>query len=282
VEFARSETFSEGAVFDYEGNFYFSHGEYVTRIALDGSSSLWAGMSRPNGHKVLPDSTHLVCAAGSVLHLSAVGEIIGAASSECDGKPLRAPNDLTLNRQGGFYFTDPGGSREAPIGTVHYVDHGGKTHLVAGGMWVPNGLVLSLDGKTLYVAETLPNRIVKFPVLPDGKLEAPEVFVVLPSRPGHQPEPDGLAIDAKGNVYAAHLGMGAIQVISPDGVLLASLPAGNYDASNLVFGGPSLNELYITGSIGHRSKAPGRVFRLDLPDVAGVSSLLPRKRVSGA
>jgi gluconolactonase len=276
VEFASSEQFSEGPVFDYDGNFFFSHGDSVTRIAPGGSQSIWARAPGVNGHKVLPDGTHLLCTTGAVLHLSPRGDLLGTASSECNGAPLRAPNDLTLDRQGGFYFTDPGGSREAPIGTVHYVDSGGKTHLTAGDMRVPNGLVLSLDGKTLYVAETVPNRIVKFSVSPGGKLGGLEEFAALPSRPGHQAEPDGLAIDASGNLYVAHLGMEAIQVISPEGALRMSLPAGNYDASNLVFGGPGLKQLYISGSIGHRSKAPGRVFRLDLPQVVGVSSLLPR------
>jgi gluconolactonase len=277
VEFASSETFSEGPVFDYDGNLFFSHANFVARITPDGSRSVWAQAPVTNGHKVLPDGTHLLCSTGAVLHLSPRGEILGKASSACDGAPLRAPNDLTLDRQGGFYFTDPGGSREAPIGTVHYVDSSGTTHLAAGGMRVPNGLVLSLDGKTLYVAETVPNRIVKFPVLPEGKLGSLDVFVVLPSRAGHQAEPDGLAIDVKGNVYVAHLGMGAVQVLAPDGSLLRSLPAGNYDATNLAFGGPRLDQLYITGSIGHRSKTPGRVFRLDLADVTGVSSLLTKE-----
>jgi gluconolactonase len=275
VEFAGSETFSEGPVFDYEGNFFFSHGSSVTRIAPDGSRAVWARAEGANGHKVLPDGTHLLCATGAVLRLSPQGELVGRASSECNGVPLRAPNDLALDRQGGFYFTDPGGSRDAPIGTVHYVDSGGKTHLAAGGMRVPNGLVLSLNGKILYVSETVPNRIVKFPVLSGGKLGVLEEFAVLPSRAGRQAEPDGLAIDTMGNLYVAHLGMKCVQVLSPDGVLRASLPAGNYDASNLAFGGSSRNQLYITGSIGHRSKAPGRVFRLDLSGVTGVSSLLP-------
>jgi gluconolactonase len=278
VEFASSDTFSEGPVFDYGGNFFFSHANLVTRITPDGSRLVWARAPVTNGHKVLPDGTHLLCSSGAVLRLSPRGEILGKASVECGGVPLRAPNDLTLDRQGGFYFTDPGGSREAPIGTVHYVDRSGTTHLAAGGLRVPSGLVLSMDGKTLYVAETVPNRIVRFPVLPDGKLGSLEIFSTLPSRPGHQAEPDGLAIDAKGNIYVAHLGMGAVQVLAPDGSLLRSLPAGNYDASNVAFGGPRLDQLYVTGSIGHRSKAPGRVFRLDLSGVKGVSPLLPQER----
>ena len=77
----------------------------------------------PNGHKILEDGTHLVCDKGAVLHLDADGKRLADASSECDGKPLRNPNDLTIDPKGGFYFTDPGGSSlKNPIGTVHYVD----------------------------------------------------------------------------------------------------------------------------------------------------------------
>ena len=151
-----------------------------------------------------------------------------------------------------------------------------KTHLVAGGMWVPNGLVLNGDGTILYVAETVPNRIVKFRVEPDGMLGPLEVFADLPSREGHQAEPDGLALDVEGNLYVAHLGMEAVQVLNPSGELIRTLPAGNYDASNLVFGGPDGKVLYVTGAIGHRSRAPGHVYRLNLPGVQGISSLLPK------
>jgi gluconolactonase len=211
-----------------------------------------------------------------VLHVSAEGEILGNASAECNGEPLRAPNDLTLDSHGGFYFTDPGGSREAPIGTVHYVDAQGATHLAAGGLRVPNGLALRPDGLTLLVAETVPNRILEFPVVAPGELGLMRVFAELPSKEGVAAEPDGMALDSEGNLYVAHLNMGAVEVLDPQGKLLRSLPGGNYDVSNLVFGGPDLNRLFITGSVGHRSDTAGRVFRLDLDGVRGVSSLLPR------
>jgi gluconolactonase len=103
------------------------------------------------------------------------------------------------------------------------------------------------------------------------------VFADLPSKEGVEAEPDGLAIDSEGNLYVAHLGVGAVEVLDPQGNLLRSLPAGNYDASNLVFGGPQLDRLFITGSIGHRSNTAGRVYRLDLEGVRGVSPLLPRR-----
>lgn len=278
TEFARSSEFSEGPVFDYQGNLFFTHGKFVSRVTPQDERSIWLETTGANGHKVRPDGTHLLCVPGepAVLHLDAEGRVLRKVTSGGRGEPLRAPNDLTLDRKAGFYFSDPGGSREAPVGTVHYVDSEWKTHLVAGGMRVPNGLVLNPDGTLLYVSETVPNRIVKFPVLPSGKLAPMEFFADLPSREGHQAEPDGLAVDTRGNLYVAHLGMTAVQVLSPGGKLIRTLPAGNYDASNLVFGGPTLDTLHVSGSIGHRSRAAGRVYRLKLPGVRGISSLLPR------
>lgn len=279
VEVLQLRTFSEGPVFDYDGNLFVSHGPFITKLTPEGVSSVWLETDGPNGHKVLPDGTHLVCEPRRrlVLHVSPAGEILGNASETCDGKPLRAPNDLTLDPQGGFYFTDPGGSREAPIGTVHYVDAAGTTHLAAGGLRVPNGIVLRADGSTLLVAETAPNRILEFPVLAPGKLGEMRVFAELPSKEGVAAEPDGMALDSEGNLYVAHLGMGAVEVLDPQGKLIRSLPGGNYDVSNLAFGGPDLNQLFITGSVGHRSDTAGRVYRLDLGGVRGISSLLPRR-----
>jgi len=275
IEHARFDEYCEGPVFDYDGNLFVSHGKSsVAKITPAGRVTRWLEAENPNGHKVLPDGTHLLCIRDAVLHLAADASILRRASTQCNGAELRAPNDITLSPRGGFYFTDPGGSRTAPIGTIHYVDTKWNTQLAANGLWVPNGL----DGRKLYVAETVPNRILWFDVKPGGMLGEINVFARLPSKPGAQAEPDGLAVDTRGNLYVAHLGMSSVQILSPDANLLLTLAAGNYDASNLVFGGPRMDRLYVTGSSGHRSNSPGRVYRLDLPGVAGAASLLPRKK----
>ena len=264
VEFARFEAYCEGPVFDDSGNLFVSHGKsFVSKIDRQGRVQPWLKVENPNGHKILSDGTHLLCVKGAILQVDRNGTIIRKVSTECNGVPLRAPNDITLAGDG-FYFTDPGGSRDAPVGTVHYVDKAGRTHLVAGGLWVPNGLVRSPDGRILYVAETVPNRILWFAIRTAGMLGPVNILCELPSKDGVQAEPDGLAIDSEGNIYVAHLGMASVQVVAPSGKLLRTLPAGNFDASNLVFGGPQLSELYITGSIGHRTNSPGRVFKLSL------------------
>jgi gluconolactonase len=251
--------FSEGPVFDADGNLYFTHGKSVSKLTPEGDLLPWLETQGANGHKILPDGTHLICepAASRILRVSAAGQVLGVASDASDGQPLRAPNDLTLSPEGGFYFTDPGGSREAPIGTVHYVTPEGATRTVATGLSVPNGLALNPDKSVLYVAETVPNRVLAFPVEAPGKLGPMRVFADLPKAEG----PDGLAVDAAGNVYVAHLGVSVVQVISPSGAWLRSLPAGNYDVSNLTFSA-SGDELYVTGSVGSRRDTPGRVYRL--------------------
>jgi gluconolactonase len=274
------DSYCEGVVFDHDGNGYTSHGKRITKFSPDGSRrEIWAETGAPNGHKVLADGTHLVCDASrhAVLRLSARGEVLGDAASECDGRPLRGPNDLTLDPRGGFYFTDPGGSSAAsPIGTVHYVDPQGTCHLVAEGLAFPNGIVLRPDGKTLLVAESQRNRILEYPVRSPGKAGRMRVFAELPSKGEGQidNQPDGMCLDADGNLYVAHYGMRQVQVLGPQGRLIRRYAGGNLTTSNVAFGGPKRDQLYITGGLGPESGGGG-VFRIDL----GVTGLviLPEK-----
>ena len=267
VLIAETEEFTEGPVFDATGNFFFTHGRFVSRITPAGEQSVWCRTVGANGHKILPNGDHLLCEPGAqrIIRLDASGAMLSVAAAHFQGKPLRAPNDVTLSPEGGWYFSDPGGSRDAPIGTVHYVDREGAVHLAADGLEVPNGLVLSADNAWLYVAETVPNRVLAYPVESPGKLGPMRVLADLPTKPeGSEASPDGMTIDNKGRIYVAHLGMSAVQVLSPEGELLRSLPGGAYDVSNLTFGPSGYEQLWITGAAGHRSQGRGRVYRLDL------------------
>jgi gluconolactonase len=275
--------YCEGAVVDRPGNVYVSDTRHGTiyRVTADGQAAVWAKTGAPNGHKVLADGAHLVCDGKerAVLRLDAEGKVLGKASSEFDGKPLRAPNDLTLSPEGGFYFTDPGGSSKAnPIGTVHYVDPSGKTSLVAQGLAFPNGIVLRPDGKTLLVAESQYNRVLAFPVSAPGKVGPMSVFVNLPSKEGKQidNQPDGMCLDQDGNLYVAHYGMRQVQVVSPEGKVVRRYPGGNLTTSNLAFGGPNRDQLYVTGALETESTSKGALFRLDLKGVKGLSVLPER------
>lgn len=264
-------SYCEGVVFDKEGRGYVSWGKSITRFTLDGKNEVWAETGAPNGHKILKDGTHIVCDASqhAMLHLSADGKLLPHASSECDGKPLRGPNDLTLDApNGGFYFTDPGdSSKKNPIGTVHYVDSKGKTHLVDGGYAFSNGIVLTPDGKKLYVAESQYNRVWVYDVTGPGKVANKTLFADLPSKDEAagqiDNQPDGMCLDAAGNLYVAHYGMRQVQVLDPKGKLVARYGGGNVTTSNVAFGGPDRDQLFVTGAIGDE-KNLGGIFRLDL------------------
>lgn len=277
--------YSEGVVVDAAGAVYLSdvYQGVIYRVGREGEARVWATTGAPNGHKILADGTHLVCDGQqrAVLRLDAAGKLLGKAASEYDGKPLRAPNDLTLDAHGGFYFTDPGGSNiQNPIGTVYYVNARGAIQLVAEGLAFPNGIVLRPGGKTLLVGESNHNRILSYDVLAPGKVGRMRVFANLPTKQGEQiaNEPDGICLDADGNLYIAHYGMRQVQVYSPAGKLLRRYAAGNLTTSNVAFGGARLDQLYVTGALGDEKTSKGALFRLDLRGVKGLRAVTSDKR----
>ncbi|HVU89051.1 MAG TPA: SMP-30/gluconolactonase/LRE family protein [Pirellulales bacterium] len=275
--------YCEGVVFDHADQGYISEGDTIVQFSPDGTHRNWAVTGAPNGHKVLADGTHLVCDASrhAVLHLAADGKLLDPASTECDGAALRGPNDLTLDTpHGGFYFTDPGeSSAEKPIGTVHYVDAQGKTHLCDSGLAFPNGIALTADGKLLYVGESQKNRVHVYQVDGAGRLSNRRVLADLPKKDEAKGQidnqPDGMCLDAAGNLYVAHYGMREVQVLNPEGKLIARYPGGNLTTSNVAFGGPKMDQLFVTGGLGPEAGGGG-LFRLDL----GVPGLviLPAKK----
>ncbi|MBC7853228.1 MAG: SMP-30/gluconolactonase/LRE family protein [Pirellulaceae bacterium] len=270
VEVFRVPAYCEGVVFDHAGNGYVSWDKSITKFSLDGKNSVWAETGAPNGHKILADGTHLVCDAShhAVLHLSADGKMLEHAAKEFDGKPLLGPNDLTLDTaSGGFYFSDPGGSgRDNLIGRAHFVDKAGKVHLIDKGLAYPNGIVLTPDGKKLYLAESQLNRVLVYEVKGPGKVGERKLFADLPKHESGdfmQAQPDGMCLDAAGNLYVAHYGMKKVEVLSPAGKLIRQYDGGNVTTSNVAFGGPKHDQLFITGGIG-KEAGEGGLFRIDL------------------
>jgi gluconolactonase len=276
VEVILTHDYTEGVVVDHEGNLYISHGKIVTKVTPEGKGTTWAETGAPNGHKILADGTHLICDAErhAVLHLDVDGKELAPAATVSDGKPLRAPNDLTLDPStGGVYFTDPASSDEKNAdGSIHFIDAGRKTHTIGTGFAFPNGIVIRPGGRELLVGESKRNRILAFPVLAPGKLGEPKVLVDLPKKGAGQidNQPDGIALDAAGNLYVAHYGMRQVQVIDPEGKIIRRYPGGNLTTSNVAFAGPGMDRLYVTGG------DPGGLYRLDLNSVRGLT-ILPKK-----
>jgi gluconolactonase len=173
------------------------------------------------------------------------------------GKRLNSPNDLVFKSNGDLYFTDPpyglekgpdDPARELPFCGVYRVSPDGKVTLLTDRMTRPNGIGFSPDEKTLYVANSDPEKAVwmAFPVKPDGTLGEGRVFFdstrwVKEKMPGL---PDGLKIDKKGNLFAT--GPGGVNVFSPDGKFLGRINTG-VPTSNCRFGDDG-STLYITAN----------------------------------
>ena len=174
-----------------------------------------------------------------------------------DGKRFNSPNDLAVHTSGTIYFTDPpyglpdgfdDARREIDCCGVFRLQPDGTVDLVCNTMTRPNGIAFSPDQKKLYVAQSDPNEpILKvFNILEDGRLDAGMTFfdatTLTERRKGN---PDGLAVDVQGNLFAT--GPGGVLVISPDGTHLGTILTGQKTA-NCCFGEDG-RSLFITADM---------------------------------
>jgi gluconolactonase len=171
----------------------------------------------------------------------------------CGEVPLKGPNDLVFDAHGGFYFTDPGKSRQRDR------DHGAAYYAKADGSFIteiafpmvtPNGIGLSPDGNTLYIAETEAARLWAFPIEAPGVLRkepwpSPHGGRIVAGMGGFQ-RFDSLAVQEDGRICVATLVNGGITVISPDGRHIEHHPTGDPMTTNICFGGPDMRTAYIT------------------------------------
>jgi gluconolactonase len=249
----------EGPSFDRHGVLHFVDwdAQIVYRATLDGQvSPLVNTAGVPTGSK-FHHNGHLFVADGDrgILDISPEGTV-RVAASEWQGQRFRGPNDLVFASNGDLYFTDPKGSDpEHPIGNVFILRGDGRVERFAGGFQFPNGIVLSDDGQTLYLAETYRNHILAFELDEKGCERSRRVYARLEGGLG----PDGMAFGRDGNLYVAHYGKGVVAVIDPHGEVIAELPAGGMEPTNVAFWGSSL---YVT------EVEKGQVVRLDV-GVAG-------------
>jgi gluconolactonase len=174
-----------------------------------------------------------------------------------DGRRLNSPNDLAVHSSGAIYFTDPpyglplrekDPRRELEFFGVYRVSPEGTVTALIGDLPRPNGIALSPDEKTLYVAQSHGPApvIMAYPLHEDGDVGAGRVFFDAAPHRGSGPGlPDGLKTDIDGNVWAT--GPGGVYVLSPAGTLLGRVVTGRPTA-NLAFGGPDGATLFITAN----------------------------------
>lgn len=269
VESSAVIIFSEGPASHADGSVYFSeiNGNRILRLMPDGTFSEFRDPAGRSNGLAFDAQGRLVAAEGAntgggrrVSRTDlATGEVETLVDS-IDGKRLNSPNDLVIALDGSIYFSDPryvgDEPREIDSEDVYLIRPDGETVSVATQPEIakPNGLALSPDQKTLYVADTQPGppreaRVVAFDVQDDGTLANPRTHYSFGDGRGI----DGMAIDVEGNIYGAagsnqnapanHAG---VYVISPAGELIGRIPIPEDPITNCTFGGPDLKTLYVT------------------------------------
>jgi gluconolactonase len=170
-----------------------------------------------------------------------------------EGKRFNSPNDVAVDKSGRVYVSDPryvgSESRELDFEGVFRIDRDGSVHKIETTAYKPNGLVISPDGKTLYIADTGPKRLALLAVDLDaaGNASNPRVLREF----GRGGGIDGMTVTTDGRVVAAggRAPSGGVHVFSPKGEPFGLIPVPE-PATNVEFGGPDRSTLYITAGTG--------------------------------
>jgi sugar lactone lactonase YvrE len=154
-------------------------------------------------------------------------------------------NDGTIDRQGRLLVGSYNSARlEAPDGSLYRLDTDQRLNRLDGGLVLSNGIAISPDGKTLYVAEMFANKITAYDYDPvTGDACNRRVFVEIPEEAG---KPDGLTVDSEGFVWAAHWGGWRVSRFDPNGKSEREIRVPVERVTCIGFGGENLDELYIT------------------------------------
>jgi len=264
----------------------------LSRIDADGKVQVVAETGAgPNGAAIGPDGAVYVCnnggfewneigglvipgnqpadySGGRIERVELATGVVKVLYTECDGHPLRGPNDLVFDERGNFWFTDHGKTRPRDrdrTGVYYASPDGTMIKEVIHPADAPNGIGLSPDGTTLYYAETYTGRVFQRRITGPGQLAEtnPLDTSSLLAGVGGLRFLDSLAVDSAGNVCVGTLGAApGITVISPDGeASLDACPPEWWDplVTNICFGGPDLRTAYWTLS------STGRIIAGDWP-----------------
>jgi gluconolactonase len=256
----------------------------VTRVGRDGTkTTISAQGGAPNGLALGADGLLYCCNNGGFAwheepgllrptlqaedysggRLEAIDPATGAVRvlyESCGAHMLRGPNDLAIDRAGGIWFSDLGKvrARDRDLGFAYWAAPDGSrieqvTGPIPGGA---NGIGLSPDERTLYVAETETGRLWAWDILGPGNTRrehwpSGNGGRCLYTAPGFR-RFDSLAVQADGAIAVATLVSGEITVIAPDGTLVRTVPMPERMPTNIAFGGPGMTTAYVTLSTSGR------------------------------
>ena len=241
-------------------------------VEMDGTVGVVAELGGgPNGAAMGPDGYCYVCNNGGFEWIGSDGKLYPGEEpadysggriervniqtgefevlyTECDGLPLKGPNDIVFDETGGFWFTDHGKSRARErdrTGIFYAQPDGSSIAEVIFPMEGPNGIGLSPEEDELYIAETVPGRVWAYELEGPGQLKGNGHRRLLLDRPGFHFF-DSLAIDAEGGVCVATIIDGGVTTLMPGGGEPKFYATSDRLTTNICFGGTDLKTAYIT------------------------------------
>jgi gluconolactonase len=245
------DCFLEGPSFDRDGNLYVTNIPYgqIFKVSPAGEFALVAEYDgEPNGLKIHKDGRIFIADhKQGLLLLDARSGKIEAYLDRPHGERFKGLNDLVFARNGDLYFTDQGesGLHDSTGRLYRLRSDGGRLELLLRNVPSPNGLVLTPNEDILYLAVTRNNGVWRVPLLADGNIGRVGIFIQLSGGMG----PDGMAMDAEGNLAICHVGMGSVWLFSRLGRPLAEIQScAGIGTTNAAFGGPDRKTLCITES----------------------------------
>lgn len=264
---------TEGPALDSANNLYFcSRGTYkgiVRWNPKDGAKRYLAVATKagPGGLWIDPsDNIYLTAtderAIQKITPKKRVSTI--ARGFEKDRKTAKGPNDLIVTKNGTVYFTDPNGYYgDSPNGTIYRTDPAGKTSVFSDAITGPNGIMLSLDEQTLYVAHNVgktSSRITKWSLNPDGTAGEMSQLAALEDCVA-----DGMAVDRDGALWLTCYSFGAAyRITTPSGKITHKITTAQKALTNIQFGrGDDNTSLYLTSS--DMDRVTGYIYRAKAP-----------------
>lgn len=225
----------------FEGLLWFSDmlGEAIHTVDLRGSmTTVPLPGHTPSGLGFRPDGTLLIASATDRLLLCYDGDTVSTLVDLREYVPADL-GDMVVDAAGRCYL----GSQAYSGGVIVRVDPDGSVHTVAEDLDFPNGMVITPDGATLIVAESMGRRLTEYPIGADGGLGERQVFADALDGP-----PDGITLDAAGGVWTSMTLAGQFERITAGGTVTHRIAMGDRAAIACTLGGPKRRTLFLLSS----------------------------------